>query len=85
MNTGPIDVRKRPVAVQAYQYTGDNGPAVAAWIGADASWSAYDGLVIHTLEGDHIASPGDWVIRGVENEHYPCKASIFNATYEVMT
>ena len=83
--SGPINVRKRPVTVQAYQYDGDNGLDVAEWIGSDASWEPIDGLVIHTLEGDHIASPGDWVIRGVEGEHYPCKASIFEVTYEVVT
>lgn len=39
-------------------------------------------LVIPTLEGDHIASPGDWIIRGVQGELYPCKPDIFEATYE---
>lgn len=39
-------------------------------------------LVIKTLEGDIEASPGDWIIRGVEGEFYPCKPSIFAGTYE---
>jgi len=39
-------------------------------------------LVVTTLEGDHIASPGDWIIRGVKNEIYPCKPEIFAMTYE---
>lgn len=38
--------------------------------------------VIHTLEGDMLASPGDWIITGVHGEQYPCKADIFEATYE---
>jgi hypothetical protein len=39
-------------------------------------------LVIHTLEGDMTAMPGDWVITGVNGEQYPCKPDIFAATYE---
>jgi hypothetical protein len=39
-------------------------------------------LVVTTLEGDHIASPGDWIIRGVEGELCPCKPNIFAQTYE---
>ena len=40
------------------------------------------GLLIETLEGPMLASPGDWVIRGVQGEFYPCKPDIFEATYE---
>lgn len=39
-------------------------------------------IVIPTLEGEHLASPGDWIIRGVKGEFYPCKPDIFEATYE---
>lgn len=44
-----------------------------------------DVLKIGTLEGDHIASPGDWIIRGVNGEIYPCKPDIFAKTYEAVT
>lgn len=37
---------------------------------------------IDTLEGGHIACPGDWIITGVQGERYPCKAEIFEKTYE---
>ncbi|MHA1286863.1 MAG: hypothetical protein ACTSPB_05605 [Candidatus Thorarchaeota archaeon] len=37
---------------------------------------------IDTLEGGHIVCPGDWIITGVQNEHYPCKPDIFEITYE---
>lgn len=37
---------------------------------------------IDTLEGGHIVCPGDWIITGVANEHYPCKPDIFEKTYE---
>lgn len=39
-------------------------------------------VVIPTLEGEMEASPGDWIIRGVQGELYPCKPDIFAATYE---
>jgi len=39
-------------------------------------------LTIPTLEGDHIARHGDWIIRGVQGEFYPCKPDIFEQTYE---
>ncbi|ALC11232.1 hypothetical protein [Sphingopyxis sp. 113P3] len=39
-------------------------------------------LMVVTLEGHHIASVGDWIIRGVAGELYPCKPEIFAATYE---
>lgn len=38
--------------------------------------------VIHTLEGDMVASPGDWIITGINGEKYPCKPDIFEETYE---
>lgn len=37
---------------------------------------------IDTLEGGHTVCPGDWIITGVQGEHYPCKPDIFDATYE---
>jgi hypothetical protein len=41
-------------------------------------------FVIHTLEGDMTAMPGDWIITGVRGEKYPCKPDIFEATYEAV-
>lgn len=40
------------------------------------------GIAIQTLEGVMVASPGDWIIRGIQGEFYPCKPDIFEATYE---
>lgn len=39
-------------------------------------------MVVHTLEGPLIASPGDWIITGINGERYPCKPDIFEKTYE---
>lgn len=41
-------------------------------------------LVIHTLEGDMTAQAGDWIIKGVKGEFYPCKPDIFETTYELV-
>jgi len=42
------------------------------------------GLLIPTLEGLHLAMPGDWIICGVKGEFYPCKPDLFDATYELV-
>lgn len=80
--------RKKPVVISAIQVPG-YGEAPSdelmelvekhGWRGED-EW-----LIIPTLEGDHIASPGDWIIQGVAGEFYPCKPDIFEATYEPVT
>lgn len=44
----------------------------------------HGGRIIHTLEGNHKASWGDWIIKGIQGEFYPCKPDIFEATYELV-
>jgi hypothetical protein len=73
--------RKRPVEVDALPFTGENWSDVARFVGSGWRRSGGD-CVIKTLEGEHIASPGDWIIRGVAGEFYPCKPDIFAATYD---
>jgi hypothetical protein len=76
--------RKRPVEVEALQFTGENLAEVADFLGyeaADGDTSACETVIIATLEGDMIASKDDWIIRGVAGECYPCKPGIFLATY----
>lgn len=46
------------------------------------AYQASERVVIHTPEGDVVAKPGDWIITGVKGEQYPCRADIFEATYE---
>jgi hypothetical protein len=83
--------RKKPVVIEAVQWTGDNWSHIAAFVGERLSPASYAGwpspnadrtLRVPTLEGEHIASPGDWIIRGVKGELYPCKPDIFAVTYE---
>ena len=73
--------RKKPVEIEARQYTrnGLEAEKVANWCDGDQT---DDGLIIHTLEGDHLANYGDWIIRGIKGEFYPCKPDIFNQTYD---
>lgn len=81
--------RKKPVVIEAYQLpgTGEDVPeSFHDWcneVGFTEFESGRDEtLVIPTLEGDMVASPGDWIIKGVKGEFYPCKPDIFAATYE---
>lgn len=73
--------RKKAVIIEARQWTGSNAVELLDWIKPTA---IQDGstLVIPTLEGDHEASLGDWIICGVKGEFYPCKPDIFAMTYE---
>jgi hypothetical protein len=83
--------RKRPVVIEAVQFKpGENDSELTTFLQWCAGWytlNPVDGtttrsIVIPTLEGDHTASPGDWIIKGVKGEFYPCKDDIFRATYE---
>lgn len=78
--------RKKPVTVEAVQYTGENHAEMCEFIDPEV-FEIFPrvGLVLHTLEGDHHASPGDYIIRGVNGEFYPCKPDIFAKTYESAT
>jgi hypothetical protein len=88
--------RKKPVKIEAVEYRGeiDDVPsfiehpkwlveAMAKDPGEDGAiyLFGYD-LIICTLEGDHTARKGDWIIQGVAGELYACKPAIFTATYE---
>ena len=79
--------RKKPVVIEAVQYTGGVGSevVVASFVGHNLRIRIENAevvVVIPTLEGDMLASPGDWIIKGVAGEFYPCKPDIFKATYE---
>ncbi len=77
--------RKKPVVIEAWQYEGDsNFNLIRLFVGNDEPIHQLgDSIIgIHTLEGVMAARPGDWIIRGVKGELYPCKPDIFEATYE---
>jgi len=81
--------RKRPVIIEAVQFF-DTKEGMAevmrfvplAGILGDSRYGWY--LTIKTWEGTMTAQPGDWIIRGIKGEYYPCKPDIFEATYELM-
>lgn len=75
--------RKKPIVIDAWRFAIDDLANMPSWI--DCEWLAGESIYIPTLEGVMEARCGDWVIRGVKGEVYPCKADIFAATYEKVT
>lgn len=87
--------RKKPVIIEAVQYDNLNYAAIIAFapsavgpvLESETAYVAGQGapifsMSIPTLEGAMKAMPGDWIIRGVNGEFYPCKPDIFEKTYE---
>ena len=89
---GPLTFRKLPVEIEAIRWTGKNMEDVAKFMGTvppppeimEQLETGEATLNIETLEGEHIANIGDWIIRGVAGEYYPCKPDIFAQTYETV-
>lgn len=86
--------RKKPVVIEAFQYDGDmiysdGTPYVPGWAlqaleSGTMHYKDQGDLYIKTLEGDHHVSEGDFIIKGVAGEIYPCKPEIFEQTYEAV-
>lgn len=80
--------RKKPVVIDAMRLTVYSMEAVEAWCGGSVKGLALprEQRIIHiqTLEGEMTASIGDWVIKGIKGEFYPCRADIFAASYEAV-
>ena len=75
--------RKKPVVIEAMEYDGVNLRSLAEFMGVKyCTLDRYNNVIIDTLEGTMKASAGDYVIKGVEGEYYPCKPDIFEKTYE---
>ena len=86
--------RKKPVVIEAMQFKNvSTGIEIQLWAersshkvslqyAEDTDPLANIRMLIETLEGLMIAQPGDWIIRGIKGEFYPCKPDIFEATYE---
>lgn len=85
--------RKKPVVIEAMHWDGtaESATPIIDWVLNNGSVARFHDnqyvpsltdIAIDTLEGVITASPGDWVIRGVKGEFYPCKPDIFDATYE---
>lgn len=88
--------KTKPVEIEAIQWTGLNLEEIKAFVGEsliydiiDTAWEAGKGIPhvlmnIKTLEGDMIASEGDYIIKGLRGEFYPCKPDIFEKKYELI-
>lgn len=85
--------RKKPIVIEAVQFENSKKSFDAIWDwmgGHDGPNSGYSGpdedhpesFTIDTLEGRMKVAPGDWVIKGVKGEFYPCRDEIFRMTYE---
>jgi hypothetical protein len=83
--------RKKPVVIEAVHYRGGgycDGRGLPDWLWVALedetcrSTNGTDPFIIKTLEGEMVCAPGDWIIKGVKGELYPCKPDIFEATYE---
>ena len=75
--------RKKPVVIEAVEWNGENVFEICDFMKVNVS-AIYDGvnLTICTLEGKMGANKGDYIIKGVNGEFYPCKPDIFEKTYE---
>lgn len=74
--------RKRPIVVEAMgPLTPENIQEIAKWCNGDAfeQW-----ITVHTLEGQMIAKPSDYIIKGVKGEFYPCDLEVFKQSYDEM-
>jgi hypothetical protein len=85
-----VKYRKKPVVIDAEQWLPDDpeqvGKVLGLFFGADFRdffIKSDKSLTIKTLEGDHRTDIGDFVLKGVAGEFYPCKPDIFAATYEL--
>lgn len=85
MSNTPQRFTKRPVTIEAAQLSETRPAVVIDWIRSNggSAWIDETGsLSIRTLEGVMYANEGDWIVRGVQGEFYPCKPDIFTQTYQ---
>ena len=73
---------KKPVIIDAVQFTGEWTDEIKAFLCCPYSFDPDENVIrIQTLEGIMLARPGDWLIKGINEEFYPCKPDIFQKTY----
>ena len=80
--------RKKPVVIEAVQFTGSNFEELGRFAGKCVFWLNDECIGVRTLEdgpngeAKHVVNKGDWIIKGIKGEFYACKPDIFDATYE---
>ena len=75
---------KKPIVIEAVQYNGNNVQEILNFCGGPVVVGMLNEITIKTLEGPLHVSDGDFIIKGVEGEFYPCKPDIFEKTYDVV-
>lgn len=73
--------KKVPVVIEALEWDGNNKDEVMNFVGSSIYFKGSSAFIV-TLEGDMEASVGDYIIKGVKGEFYPCKPDVFSTTYE---
>ena len=76
--------KKKPVVIEAIRWDGRDDTLKTIKENVEVIRSKNEKIVIPTLEGDMTADLGDWIIKGVGGEFYPCKPDIFEKTYDVV-
>jgi hypothetical protein len=77
--------RKKPVEVEAVEFTGENWAEIVEWSGeAVQQHPGRDALVMDAMGGTVTAEVGDYIIKGVDGEFYPCKEQVFIETYDLV-
>lgn len=76
--------RKKPVEIEAVRWSGENVATITRFLEGQKGRVGMDYVEITTLEGTMRADIGDYIIKGVKGEFYPCKPDIFQATYEAV-
>lgn len=74
--------RTKPCEIEVVQWTGENLTEILRFANTQNIDITSGVLIIKTLEGDMVASTGDYIIRGLRGEYYPCKPDVFHAKYE---
>lgn len=89
-----VKYRKKPVVIDAIQYLGhSNYDEICSYVGQELvmeysneeDFPDGQNILIPTLEGEMNAQKGDYIIKGIQGEFYPCKPDIFEASYEIVT
>lgn len=75
---------KKPIVIEAVQYNGNNVQEILSFCRGTAVVGVLNEITIKTLEGPLHVSEGDFIIKGVEGEFYPCKPDVFEKTYDVV-
>ena len=73
---------KKPVMIQAVHWLGNNVTTIMTFAGDKVTINPDKTLTVHTLEGDMTGIVGDYIIKGIRGEFYPCKHDIFKETYD---